>query len=170
MRGWVVLDEIRRLQEVFPLLRVPADRPRESAKFPVLGSASPSLLKQTSETLAGRVGVHRLDDFGLREAPNLERLWLRGGFPRSYLPAPTPPLARRLHRRVSRPDVPELGSLVPSTTLSRFWTMLAHWHGQVWNGAEFGRAFGVSHTKVRRYWTCFRPSSWRASCSRGTRT
>ena len=154
LRGWVVLDEIQRLPEVFPLLRVLADRPRTPARFLVLGSASPSLLQQTSETLAGRVGFHHLDGCGLREVSNPDRLWLRGGFPLSYL-ARSEAASRRwrdgfIQTFLAR-DVPELGSLVPSTTLRRFWTMLAHWHGQIWNGAEFGRAFGVSHTTVRRY-------------------
>ena len=154
LRGWVVLDEIQRLPDVFPLLRVLADRPRAPARFLVLGSASPSLLRQTSETLAGRVGFHHLDGFGLREVSSPDRLWLRGGFPLSYL-ARSEAASRRwrdgfIQTFLAR-DVPELGSLVPSTTLRRFWTMLAHWHGQIWNGAEFGRAFGVSHTTVRRY-------------------
>ena len=154
LRGLVVLDEIHRLPDVFPLLRVLADRPRTPARFLVLGSASPALLKQTSETLAGRVAFHELGGFGLREISDLERLWLRGGFPLSYL-ARSEAASRRwrdgfIQTFLAR-DVPELGSLVPSTTLRRFWTMLAHWHGQIWNGAEFGRAFGVSHTTVRRY-------------------
>ena len=154
LRGWVVLDEIQRLPDVFPLLRVLADRPRTPAKFLVLGSASPSLLRQTSETLAGRVGFHHLDGFGLREVSNLEHLWLRGGFPLSYL-ARSEAASRRwrdgfIQTFLAR-DVPELGGFVPSTMLRRFWTMLGHWHGQIWNGAEFGRAFGVSHTTVRRY-------------------
>ena len=154
LRGLVVLDEIQRLPEVFPLLRVLADRPETPARFLVLGSASPELLRQTSETLAGRVAFHELDGFGLNEVDDLERLWLRGGFPRSYL-APSTPASRRWRdgfvRTFLARDVPELGSLVPSTTLHRFWTMLAHWHGQLWNGAELGRAFGVAHTTVRRY-------------------
>ncbi len=154
LRGLVVLDEIQRLPEVFPLLRVLADRPRTPAHFLVLGSASPALLRQTSETLAGRVAFHELDGFGLDEVDDLERLWLRGGFPRSYL-ASTAPASRRWRdgfiRTFLARDVPEFGSLVPSTTLHRFWTMLAHWHGRLWNGAELGRAFGVSHTTVRRY-------------------
>ena len=154
LRGLVVLDEIQRLPEVFPLLRVLADRPETPARFLVLGSASPKLLRQTSETLAGRVAFHELDGFGLNEVDDLERLWLRGGFPRSYL-APSTPASRRWRdgfvRTFLARDVPELGSLVPSTTLHRFWTMLAHWHGQLWNGAELGRAFGVAHTTVRRY-------------------
>lgn len=154
LRGLVVLDEIHRLPEVFPLLRVLADRPRTPARFLVLGSASPDLLRQTSETLAGRVAFHELDGFGLREVDDLERLWLRGGFPLSYL-ARSGPASRRWRdgfiRTFLERDVPDLGSSVPSTTLRRFWTMLAHWHGQLWNGAEFGRAFGVAHTTVRRY-------------------
>ena len=154
LRGLVVLDEIQRLPEVFPLLRVLADRPGTPARFLVLGSASPDLLRQTSETLAGRVAFHELDGFGLNEVDDLERLWLRGGFPRSYL-APSAPASRRWRdgfvRTFLARDVPELGSLVPPTTLHRFWTMLAHWHGQLWNGAELGRAFGVAHTTVRRY-------------------
>ena len=154
LRGLVVLDEIHRLPDVFPLLRVLADRPRTPARFLVLGSASPDLLRQTSETLAGRVAFHELDGFSLREVDDLERLWLRGGFPLSWL-ARSMPASRRWRdgfiRTFLARDVLELGSLIPSTTLRRFWTMLAHWHGQLWNGAEFGRAFGVSHTTVRRY-------------------
>jgi len=154
LRGLVVLDEIHRLPDVFPLLRVLADRPRTPARFLVLGSASPELLRQTSETLAGRVAFHELDGFGLREVGDLERLWLRGGFPLSYL-ARSGAASRRWREGFVRTflerDVPDLGSSIPSTTLRRFWTMLAHWHGQLWNGAEFGRAFGVAHTTVRRY-------------------
>lgn len=154
LRGLVVLDEFQRLPNVFPLLRVLADRPRTPARFLVLGSASPALLRQTSETLAGRVAFHELDGFGLREVGDLERLWLRGGFPRSHL-ARSEAASRRwrdgfIDTFLAR-DIPALGNLVPAATLRRFWTMLAHWHGQLWNGAEFGRAFGVSHTAVRRY-------------------
>ena len=154
LRGLVVLDEIQRLPEVFPLLRVLADRPRTPARFLVLGSASPDLLRQSSETLAGRIAFHELDGFGLQEVGDPERLWLRGGFPLSYL-ARSAPASRRWRdgfiRTFLTRDVPELGSQVPPPALRRFWTMLAHWHGQIWNGAEFGRAFGVAHTTVRRY-------------------
>ena len=154
LRGLVVLDEIQRLPDVFPLLRVLADRPRTPARFLVLGSASPELLRQTSETLAGRVAFHTLDGFDLREVRDVDRLWLHGGFPRAFL-ARSQAASRRWRddfiRTFLERDLPELGSTVPSTTLRRFWTMLAHWHGQLWNGAEFGRAFGVAHTTVRRY-------------------
>lgn len=154
LRGLVVLDEIHRLPNLFPVLRVLADRPGMPARFLVLGSASPNLLRQTSESLAGRVAFHELDGFGAHEVADLERLWLRGGFPRSYL-AGSAPMSRRWRdgfiRTFIERDLPDLRSLVPSTTMRRFWTMLAHWHGQLWNGAEFGRAFGVAHTTVRRY-------------------
>ena len=154
LRGLVVLDEIQRLPEVFPVLRVLADRPRTPARFLVLGSASPELLRQTSETLAGRVAFHALDGFDLREVPDLQKLWLRGAFPRSYL-ARSAAASRRWRddfvQTFLERDLPGFGSTVPSTTMRRFWTMLAHWHGQLWNGAEFGRAFGVAHTTVRRY-------------------
>ena len=154
LEGLVVLDEIHRLPDVFQLLRVLADRPGTPARFLVLGSASPELLRQTSESLAGRVAFHELDGFGLTEVDNLERLWLRGGFPRSYL-ARSGPASRRWRdgfiRTLLARDLPELGSTIPSATLRRFWAMLAHWHGQIWNGAEFARAFGVSHATVRRY-------------------
>ena len=154
LRGLVVLDEIHRLPGVFQLLRVLADRPGPPARFLVLGSASTELLRQTSESLAGRVAFHELDVFGLTEVDDVEHLWLRGGFPRSFL-ASSDPASRRWRdgfiRTLLARDLPDFGSTIPSTTLGRFWTMLAHWHGQVWNGAEFGRAFGVSHTTVRRY-------------------
>ncbi len=154
LNGLVVLDEIHRLPDIFQLLRVLADRPGPPARFLVLGSASPELLRQTSESLAGRVAFHELDGFGLDEVDNLERLWLRGGFPRSYL-ARSEPASRRWRdgfiRTLLARDLPELGSTIPSATLRRFWAMLAHWHGQIWNGAEFARAFGVSHATVRRY-------------------
>ena len=154
LEGLVVLDEIHRLPDIFQLLRVLADRPGPPARFLVLGSASPELLRQTSESLAGRVAFHELDGFGLDEVDDLEPLWLRGGFPRSYL-ARSEPASRRWRdgfiRTLLARDLPELGSTIPSATLRRFWAMLAHWHGQIWNGAEFARAFGVSHATVRRY-------------------
>ena len=154
LRGLVVLDEVHRLPEVFSLLRVLADRVEIPARFLVLGSASPDLLRQSSETLAGRIAFHQLDGFGLQEVGDVNRLWLRGGFPRSFL-ANSDAASHRWRENfidtfLSR-DVPDLGGGIPMAALRRFWTMLAHWHGQIWNGAEFGRAFGVSHTTIRRY-------------------
>ena len=155
LRGLVVLDEIHHLPEVFPLLRVLADRRPTPARFLVLGSASGDLLRQTSESLAGRVGFHRLGGLGLRETGNdADRLWFRGGFPRSFL-AKTEAAGRGwrdhfIHTFLAE-DLVSRGSRVPPATLRRFWTMLAHRHGQLWNGAEIGRSLGVSHPAVRRY-------------------
>ena len=154
LKGLVVLDEVHRLPEVFPLLRVLADRPEPATRFLVLGSASPDLLRQSSETLAGRIAFHQLDGLGLHEVDEIDRLWLRGGFPRSFL-ANSDAASLRWRRNFIETflarDIAEFGGGISTTALRRFWTMLAHWHGQVWNGSEFGRAFGVSHTTIRRY-------------------
>ncbi len=156
LRGLVVLDEVQRAPELFPLLRVLADRPDTPARFLVLGSAAPELLRQGSESLAGRIAWHTLPPLSLAEvgAGELDTLWLRGGFPRSYL-APNASASAEWRRAFVRTflerDLPQLGVGVPATTLHRFWTMLAHYHGQTWNGAELARAFGVSGHTVRRY-------------------
>jgi len=156
LRGLVVLDEIQRRPDLFPVLRVLADRPRAPARFLALGSASPDLLKQTSETLAGRVAFHELTGFDLEEVGTAaqDRLWLRGGFPRSFLARTNGESARwrqEFIRSFLERDLPQLGFRLPATLLRRFWTMLAHRHGQLWNAAEFARAFGVADHTVRRY-------------------
>ncbi|MFN8091785.1 MAG: ATP-binding protein [Vicinamibacteria bacterium] len=155
-RGLVVLDEVQRRPEIFPALRVLADRPRRPARFLVLGSASPDMLQQSSESLAGRVAFHELGGFSLGEvgARHFERLWLRGGFPPSYL-ARSQEASRTWRQSFVRTfverDLPQLGVRVPAPTLERFWAMLAHYHGQVWSSSEFARSFGVSDVTVRRY-------------------
>lgn len=156
LRGLVVLDEVQRLPELFPILRVLADRRPRPARFLVLGSSSPELLRQGSESLAGRIAYRDLDGFGLDEVGrnNLERLWLRGGFPRSYLArtvADSDEWRRDFIRTFLEKDLPQLGITIGAATLRRFWTMVAHWHGQVWNASEFGRSFGVADTTVRHY-------------------
>jgi hypothetical protein len=156
VRGLVILDEVQHRPELFPSLRVLADRPRTPARFLVLGSASASLLRQASESLAGRIASHHLDGFCLTETGvvHLRRLWLRGGFPRSYLArSDAMSLEWRQHfiRTFVERDLPQLGVQIPAGTLGRFWSMLAHYHGQTWNGAELARAFGVSDMTVRRY-------------------
>lgn len=154
--GLVVLDEIHRVPEIFPTLRVLADRPRSSARFLILGSASPDLLRQSSESLAGRISYLELKGFSLDEVGVRRRkqLWLRGGFPRSFL-ARTNELSYEWRRSFMRTflerDLPQLGIQIPSGTLERFWSMLAHYHGQIWNSSEFARSFGVADTTVRRY-------------------
>ena len=156
LEGLVVLDEVQRRPELFPVLRVLVDRPHRSTRFLVLGSAGPDLLRQTSETLAGRIAYHELGGFALDEVglEAADELWLRGGFPRSFLAAsPVDSLEwrRGFVRTFLERDLPTLGVQVPAPTLHRFWRMLAHYHGQTWNGAELSRAFGVAATTVRRY-------------------
>lgn len=156
LRGLVVLDEIQNRPGLFPVLRVLADRRGTPARFLVLGSASPDLLRQGSETLAGRIAFQELGGFSLEEVgpANLERLWFRGGFPRSYLGRSHRESAewrRDFVRTFLERDLPRLGVAIPPVTLARFWTMLAHYHGQVWNASEFARSFGVSHTTVQKY-------------------
>ncbi len=156
LRGLVILDEVQRRPEIFPVLRVLADREGTPARFLVLGSASPDLLRQGSESLAGRLAVHHLPGLDLTEVTpaRTQRLWLRGGFPKSFVArSDHDSFEWRTHfvRTFLERDIPQLGIRIPSRTLDRFWSMLAHYHGQVWNGSEFARAFGVSHHTVGRY-------------------
>jgi uncharacterized protein len=154
--GLVILDEVQRMPEIYPTLRVLIDRARTSRRFLVLGSASPQLLRQTSESLAGRIKYHRLGGLGLDEIPSDQsgQLWLRGGFPLSFS-APDDIKSfewrKALIATFLERDLPELGINVSSTRLRRFWNMLAHYHGQIWNASEFARSFGVADTTVRHY-------------------
>ena len=154
--GLVVIDEIQRQPNLFPVLRVLADRPKSATRFLVLGSASPDLLRQSAETLAGRIFYHELGGFSLEEVgvENHLQRWLRGGFPRSYLArthAESDEWRHGFIRTFLERDLPQLGITIRSTTLRRFWTMLANTHGQTWNASEFGRSFGVADTTVRNY-------------------
>ena len=154
--GLVVLDEVQRMPEVFPLLRVLADREGIPARFLLLGSASPTLTRGASESLAGRVATHHLAGFSMDELEDgdLDQLWCRGGFPRSLL-AETDEVSAEWRREflttfVER-DLPQLALRLPSATARRFWTMLAHVHGQVLNSSALGRSMGIADTTVRRY-------------------
>jgi predicted AAA+ superfamily ATPase len=156
LSGLIIIDEIQRHPELFPTLRVLVDRPGATSRFLVLGSASPDLLRQTSESLAGRIFYYELGGFALDEVGigARDRLWLRGGFPRSFLSESDGASAewrRGFIRTFLERDLPQLGVTIPTETLRRFWTMLAHYHGQLWNGAEMARAFGIAGTTVRRY-------------------
>jgi uncharacterized protein len=156
LRGLVVLDEVQHRPELFPVLRVLADRRAKPARFLVLGSASPNLLRQSSESLAGRIAYHELPGLDLSEvgSERVQRLWLRGGFPRSFVAGSEDASFRwRLEfvRTYLERDLSALGIALPAATMRRFWNMLAHYHGQLWNGAELARAFGVSEKTVRRY-------------------
>jgi hypothetical protein len=156
LEGLVVIDEVQHLPELFPLLRVLVDRPAGPARFLVLGSAGPDLLRQSSETLAGRIAYHELPPLSLDEVglDAWETLWLRGGFPRSFLAGGDRESLRwreSFVRTFLERDLPSLGVNVPATTMRRFWTMVAHYHGGRWNAAEIGRSLGVSGPTVRRY-------------------
>jgi predicted AAA+ superfamily ATPase len=156
LRELVVIDEIQRRPELFPILRVLADRQPLSARFLVLGSASPELLRQSSESLAGRLEIVVMGGFSLAEV-GIEaqaRHWLRGGFPLSFL-AGTETNSRVWRKNLIQTflerDLPQAGITIPAIALLRFWTMLAHYHGQIWNAAEPARSLGVSEPTVRRY-------------------
>lgn len=155
LEGLIVLDEVQRAPELFPALRVFIDR-HPDRRVLVLGSAAPDMLRQSSETLAGRIAFCDLPPFTLDEtgAGAIDDLWLRGGFPRSFL-APDDDASFRWRldfvRTFIERDLPSLGSRVPSATTDRFWRMLAHAHGQVWNSSRFASSFGVADTTVRRY-------------------
>ena len=160
LRGLVVIDEVQHAPELFKVLRVVIDRqgerPGEGARFLLLGSASPALLRQSSESLAGRIEVIETGGFALDETGTgqAETLWWRGGFPRSYRAASDE--ASRVWRRefirtVVERDLPQLGMGAPAPTIYRFWAMLAHFHGQVWNAADPARSLGVNESTVRRY-------------------
>ena len=156
LRGIVVIDEVQRRPDLFSVLRVLADRTPLPARFLVLGSASPPLLRQSSESLAGRLETVILSGFSLGEVGvgALDRHWLRGGFPLSFLATSDPESLRwrqQLVQTFIERDLPQLGVSLPATALLRFWTMLAHYHGQLWNAAEPARSLGVSEPTVRRY-------------------
>lgn len=156
LKGLVVIDEVQRLPEIFRVLRVLADRPGRQARFLILGSASPELLRQGAESLAGRVIFHELKGFALDEVgvDRRRRLWLRGGFPKGYLArtdAESHEWRRAFIQTFLERDLPQLGINIRSAALRRFWSMLAHYHAQTWNSSEFARAFGVADTTVRNY-------------------
>jgi len=154
--GIVILDEIQRMPGLFSTLRVLVDRPDFEARFLILGSASPDLVKNVSETLAGRVEFIELSGFDIREtgADSWQTLWFRGGFPRSFLAnSDDDSLAWRegFIRTFLERDIPQLGITIPSTAMRRFWTMLAHYHGQIWNASELARSMGLTGKSVRAY-------------------
>lgn len=156
LKGLVVVDEVQRRPDLFPVLRVLADRKGTPSRFLMLGSASGDLLRQSSESLAGRMEYVTIGGFTLSElsASAEPQLWRRGGFPLSYLAkTETESLAWRKSfvRTLLERDFPQWGVRVPAAALQRFWTMLAHYHGQVWNAAEPARALGVSESTTRRY-------------------
>ena len=154
--GLVVLDEVQRAPALFNVLRVLVDRPGSDTRFLILGSASPDLVRGVSESLAGRVEFVELTGFDLHEtdADDWRGLWLRGGLPRSYLAdsdADSTAWRDGFVRTFLERDIPQLGITIPAAAMRRFWTMLAHWHGQTWNASELGRSMSATDKTVRRY-------------------
>ena len=156
LTGLIVIDEVQRMPELFTVLRPLADRPHSSAKFLLLGSVAPELVRGVSESLAGRAGFVDLSGFDLQDVePNLaDQLWVRGGFPRSFL-AKSDRASLNWRQDFIRTflerDLPNLGLRIPAEALLRFWSMLAHYHAQIWNGAELARGMGLSEKTVRSY-------------------
>lgn len=156
LTGLTIIDEVQHQPDLFKILRVLADQSQQTQRFLILGSASPTLLQQTSESLAGRIAYVEINGFSLQEIgiAHLEKLWLRGSFPRSYLASSdtaSNSWREEFVRTFLERDLPQLGITIPAITMRRFWMMLAHYHGQLWNTAEFSRAFGVSDKTVRYY-------------------
>lgn len=154
LEGLVVIDEIQKLPEIFPLIRVLVDAPDNSKRFLILGSASRDLIRQTSETLAGRISHTELTPFSLGEVSDAKKLWIRGGFPRSYLAETLPQSAEWRKAYIAtflERDIPSLGFNIPAQSLRRFWMMMASYHGNIFNASEIGRSLGLSGPTMRRY-------------------
>ncbi|HPO12351.1 MAG TPA: ATP-binding protein [Candidatus Hydrogenedentes bacterium] len=156
LKKLVVIDEIQRRPDLFPLLRVFADRKPLPARFLILGSASPELIKHSSETLAGRVETVLLEGFRLTDLGENKQNqhWLRGGFPLSYTArteSDSVVWRKQFLQTFLERDLPQLGITIPAVTLRRFWNMVAHYHGQIWNAAELARALAINESTVRRY-------------------
>ncbi len=156
LKKLIVIDEVQRRPDLFPLLRVLADRRPVLARFLLLGSASPELLKQSSETLAGRLEMVPLEGFRLADlgAAAQGRHWLHGGFPRAYTPrreADSVSWRRQFLQTFVERDLPQMGIRIPAMAVLRFWNMLAHYHAQTWNAAELARALAVNESTVRHY-------------------
>ncbi|OYT90947.1 MAG: hypothetical protein CFE43_15775 [Burkholderiales bacterium PBB3] len=163
LQGLVVIDEVQLKPGLFPLLRVLMDRTNSVGQYLLLGSASPSLLRQSGESLLGRVETIEVDGFDLTEiaadagqwsAADANRLWLRGGFPRAYLAATdADSFVWRMQAIADhvRVDMPQFGINIAAPAMLRFWTMLAHYHGQIWSAAPLAQSMGVSEPTIRRY-------------------
>jgi predicted AAA+ superfamily ATPase len=156
LRGLVVIDEAQRCPAIFPVLRVLADREERPARFLILGSASPELSRQSAESLAGRVEIIEMSGFHLGEVEweDAHALWFRGGFPRSFLAgsdADSIEWRKQFIRTFLERDLAQLGFRMSPQVMGRFWTMISHYHGQIWNGSEIAASMGISHQSARNY-------------------
>lgn len=154
LNNLIVIDEIQKIPNLFSSLRVLVDKDHSTQKYLILGSASQELIKQSAESLAGRIAYIELSPFSFQETLSLEKLWLRGGFPKSYLSETDQSSFDWLEayvRTFLEQDIPNLGIKIPPVALHRFWTMLAHYHGGIFNASEIGRSFGASDVTMRHY-------------------
>ena len=154
LEGLIVIDEIQRIPELFPLLRVLVDRDRPKQRYLILGSASRDLIRQSSETLAGRIIYLELPPFTAFEADDHHRLWLRGGFPPAFLASTDADSMNWRKAYVTtflERDLPTLGIDFAAGTMRRFWMMVAHWHGNILNASELARSLDVSSPTIKRY-------------------
>jgi len=156
LSGLVVIDEAQRCPGIFPVLRVLADQDRNTAHFLILGSASPDLTRQASESLAGRVEIIEMSGFNLKEIEQdaQQALWIRGGFPRSFLSGcerDSVEWRKQFIRTFLERDLSQMGFRMSPQVMGRFWTMISHYHGQVWNASEIAASMGISHQTARNY-------------------
>lgn len=154
LEGLIIIDEIQRRPELFPVLRVLIDRHKEKQKYLILGSASRDLIQQSSETLAGRIGYLEITPFSMGEAEDMKKLWIRGGYPLSYLADSEDHAINWIKNYVTtflERDIPNLGFTISPSLLRRFWMMIAHYHGNILNLSELGRSLSVSHNTIRHY-------------------
>ena len=156
LQGLVIIDEIQRMPQLFQILRVLSDRKENNTRFLILGSASPRLIKESAETLSGRVSYIDMSGFTIDEiaVSDQNKLWLKGGLPLSYLSSSIKlsyNWRANFVRTFLERDIPNLGINVPTHALRRFWTMLAHFHGQIWNGSDFARSLSVTEPTARKY-------------------
>ncbi len=151
----VIIDEIQRMPEIFPVLRALIDKKRKNGRFLILGSASPELTRQASESLAGRIVYHELSPFNLKEIDyNINRLWLRGGLPRSYLARTNEDSYQwreAFIRTYLERDLPQLGIRIPASNIRKFWQMLSHMQGRLWNASQLSLSLGISAPTVKNY-------------------
>jgi len=156
LSGLIIIDEIQEMPALFQALRVIVDKPDNKCVFLILGSASPHIIKSVSQSLAGRVEFVDLSGFDIEETgiKLLNKLWIRGGFPRSFLAKNEQDSfvwREGFIRTFLERDIPQLGISIASAAIRRFWTMLAHYHGQTWNASELGRSMGLSDKTIRSY-------------------
>lgn len=154
LEGLIIIDEIQKRPDLFPVLRVLVDHSPKTQRWLILGSASRELLHQSSESLAGRIAYLEIQPFSFEETHDTKKLWLRGGFPNSYLTntdADSFEWRKQYIKTFLEQDIPNLGIRISPNNLRRFWMMLAHYHGNIFNAEELSRSLGINNKSIRHY-------------------